>query len=86
MRRINEICLEKAVNIFLRGICFAPFRYKLENGSLYFENVEHSYAHRPDEGMYQCKATVRTQGTIVSRKARLQVACKYLSKSFVIIY
>ena len=48
----------------------------LDNGSLYFSQVEHSRSHRPDEGSYQCVATVSGLGAIVSRTASLTVACK----------
>ncbi len=52
-------------------------RHLLGNGSLYFSTVIHSKSHRPDEGIYQCVATIDDFGTILSRKAKLQVACKY---------
>lgn len=56
-------------------------RYKLQNGSLYFEAVEHSRLIRPDEGAYQCVVRTPTQGTIISRKARLRVA--YMDRTFI---
>jgi len=55
-------------------------RQILANGSLYFTQVEHSRSHRPDEGIYQCVATVPSLGTIISRKASLQIA--YINKNF----
>ena len=53
------------------------FRYKFPNGSLYFEQVEHSKSHRPDEGHFQCVAKVSSLGVLVSKKAKLSVACEY---------
>ena len=52
-------------------------RVVLSNGSLQFSSVVHTRSHRPDEGVYQCKATLPDTGTIVSRKATLQVTCKF---------
>lgn len=52
-------------------------RYKFPNGSLYFEQVEHSKSSRPDEGVYQCVGSVPGLGVLVSKKADLHVACGY---------
>ncbi|XP_076366090.1 neogenin-like isoform X4 [Tachypleus tridentatus] len=49
-------------------------RSLLPNGSLYFSNVHHTRTEHPDEGIYQCMATIDNLGTIVSRSAKLQVA------------
>ncbi|XP_022254822.1 neogenin-like, partial [Limulus polyphemus] len=49
-------------------------RSVLSNGSLYFSSVYHTRTERPDEGLYQCLATIKEIGTIVSRTAKLQVA------------
>ena len=49
-------------------------RRLLSNGSLYFSTVYHTRNKRPDEGLYQCVATVESIGTIVSRTATLKVA------------
>ncbi|KAI3361741.1 hypothetical protein L3Q82_001954 [Scortum barcoo] len=49
-------------------------RQQLANGSLLVQNVVHSRHHRPDEGEYQCLATLDGVGTIVSRTARVTVA------------
>ncbi|XP_076332516.1 neogenin-like isoform X3 [Tachypleus tridentatus] len=46
----------------------------LQNGSLYFSNIYHTRTERPDEGVYQCMATIDNLGTIVSHSAKLQVA------------
>ncbi|XP_054724817.1 neogenin-like isoform X2 [Uloborus diversus] len=46
----------------------------LSNGSLFIKQVHHTRNERPDEGMYQCVATVKEIGTIVSKPAMLQVA------------
>ncbi|XP_076613541.1 netrin receptor DCC isoform X4 [Chaetodon auriga] len=49
-------------------------RQQLANGSLLVQNVVHSRHHRPDEGEYQCLATLDGLGSIVSRAARVTVA------------
>ncbi|XP_032809063.2 neogenin isoform X6 [Petromyzon marinus] len=49
-------------------------RSLLPGGSLQLQNVLHGKHHKPDEGTYQCVATVDSLGTIVSRTARLVVA------------
>ncbi|XP_047426142.1 netrin receptor DCC [Mugil cephalus] len=49
-------------------------RRQLGNGSLLVQNVVHSRHHRPDEGEYQCIATLDGLGSIVSRTARITVA------------
>uniref|UniRef100_A0A8C5DVX7 DCC netrin 1 receptor n=1 Tax=Gouania willdenowi TaxID=441366 RepID=A0A8C5DVX7_GOUWI len=49
-------------------------RRQLENGSLLVQNVMHARHHRPDEGEYQCLATLDGLGSIVSRTARVTVA------------
>lgn len=51
-------------------------RTQLENGTLMVQNVVHSRHHRPDEGQYQCLATLEGLGSIVSRTARVTVAGK----------
>ena len=51
-------------------------RRLLSNGTLYFSTVLHSRTNRPDEGLYQCVATLDGVGTIVSRTAELKVAGK----------
>ncbi|KAM4747055.1 neogenin isoform 1-T1 [Rhinophrynus dorsalis] len=49
-------------------------RRLLPDGSLLFTSVVHSKHNKPDEGIYQCVATVDSLGSIVSRTARLSVA------------
>ncbi|NXS12671.1 NEO1 protein, partial [Neodrepanis coruscans] len=49
-------------------------RQLLPGGSLLISSVLHSKHNRPDEGHYQCVATVDSLGTIVSRTAKLTVA------------
>uniref|UniRef100_A0A8C4GMT6 Netrin receptor DCC n=1 Tax=Dicentrarchus labrax TaxID=13489 RepID=A0A8C4GMT6_DICLA len=49
-------------------------RQQLANGSLLVQNVVHSRHHRPDEGEYQCLATLDGLGSIVSRIAKVTVA------------
>ncbi|NXP29810.1 NEO1 protein, partial [Scytalopus superciliaris] len=49
-------------------------RQLLPDGSLLIHSVVHSKHNKPDEGFYQCVATVESLGTIVSRTAKLTVA------------
>ncbi|XP_066557851.1 neogenin isoform X2 [Amia ocellicauda] len=49
-------------------------RQLLADGSLLITSVVHSKHNKPDEGVYQCVASVDTLGTISSRTARLSVA------------
>lgn len=51
-------------------------RQVLADGSLLISSVMHSKHNKPDEGVYQCVATVDNLGTIISRTARLNVAGK----------
>lgn len=48
----------------------------LPDGSLFFSHVVHSKHNKPDEGAYQCVATIDNVGSISSRTARLSVAGK----------
>lgn len=48
----------------------------LADGSLLFTHVVHSKHNKPDEGTYQCVATIDNLGSISSRTARLSVAGK----------
>lgn len=52
-------------------------RQLLPDGSLFITNVVHAKHNKPDEGYYQCVATVENLGTIVSRTAKLTVASKF---------
>lgn len=49
-------------------------RHVLPDGSLFFTHVVHSKHNKPDEGTYQCVATIDNLGSISSRTARLAVA------------
>ncbi|KAM6257696.1 neogenin isoform 1-T1 [Porphyrio hochstetteri] len=49
-------------------------RQLLPDGSLLINSVVHSKHNKPDEGYYQCVATVESLGTIISRTAKLTVA------------
>uniref|UniRef100_A0A4W3I2K6 Neogenin 1b n=1 Tax=Callorhinchus milii TaxID=7868 RepID=A0A4W3I2K6_CALMI len=49
-------------------------REVLPEGSLLIRNVVHSKHHKPDEGFYQCVATIDSLGTILSRTARMTVS------------
>ncbi|XP_055010719.1 LOW QUALITY PROTEIN: neogenin 1a [Boleophthalmus pectinirostris] len=49
-------------------------RQVLPDGSLLFTHVVHSKHNKPDEGTYQCVATMDSLGSISSRTARLSVA------------
>lgn len=51
-------------------------RQVLPDGSLLISSVMHSKHNKPDEGVYQCVATIENLGTISSRTARLNVAGK----------
>ncbi|KAM9410156.1 neogenin 1a isoform 3-T3 [Pholidichthys leucotaenia] len=46
----------------------------LPDGSLFFTHVVHSKHNKPDEGTYQCVATLENLASIFSRTARLSVA------------
>lgn len=61
-------------------------RRQLSNGSLLVQNVVHSRHHRPDEGGYQCLATLDGLGSIVSRTARVTVAGKRLMHCLLLYY
>lgn len=50
------------------------FRSQLKNGSLYISSVNEN---RGLTGSYQCLLSVDGLGTIVSRTARLSIACKF---------
>ncbi|XP_058622372.1 neogenin isoform X2 [Onychostoma macrolepis] len=47
---------------------------QVADGSLLISTVVHSKNNKPDEGVYQCVATIDNLGTISSRTARLTVA------------
>ncbi|XP_072516424.1 neogenin 1a isoform X8 [Salminus brasiliensis] len=49
-------------------------RQVLPDGSLLISSVMHSKHNKPDEGIYQCVATIDNLGMIISRSARLSVA------------
>ncbi|MCJ8737399.1 hypothetical protein PDJAM_G00023460 [Pangasius djambal] len=49
-------------------------RQVLPDGSLHISSIMHSKHSKPDEGVYQCVATIENLGTISSRTARLNVA------------
>ncbi|NXM07330.1 DCC protein, partial [Tyrannus savana] len=51
-----------------------PRRELLPDGSLLLRDLLHSRHHKPDEGIYQCRASLPGVGTIVSRAAKLTVA------------
>uniref|UniRef100_A0A663N4R2 Ig-like domain-containing protein n=1 Tax=Athene cunicularia TaxID=194338 RepID=A0A663N4R2_ATHCN len=57
-------------------------RQQLANGSLLIQNIVHSRHHKPDEGLYQCEASLEGIGAIISRTAKVMVAgrekCSYL--------
>ncbi|XP_015927066.1 neogenin isoform X5 [Parasteatoda tepidariorum] len=49
-------------------------RSLLSNGSLFISEVHHTRNERPDEGIYQCVASLPEVGTIVSKPAKLHIA------------
>uniref|UniRef100_A0A671R4F4 Neogenin-like n=1 Tax=Sinocyclocheilus anshuiensis TaxID=1608454 RepID=A0A671R4F4_9TELE len=57
-------------------------RQVLADSSLLISSVVHSKHNKPDEGVYQCVATIDSLGTMISRTARLSVAGlpRYLSQ------
>ncbi|NXN48911.1 DCC protein, partial [Rynchops niger] len=58
-------------------------RQQLANGSLLIENIVHSRHHKPDEGLYQCEASLEGIGAIISRTAKVMVAgpLRFLSQT-----
>ncbi|KAK1797981.1 hypothetical protein P4O66_000503 [Electrophorus voltai] len=52
-------------------------RQVLPDGALLITSVMHSKHNKPDEGVYQCVATIDSLGTIASRTARLSVAVAF---------
>ncbi|KAM5191920.1 netrin receptor DCC [Mantella aurantiaca] len=58
-------------------------RQQLPNGSLIIQTVVHSRHHRPDEGSYQCEASLDGVGAIISRTAKVLVAgpLRFLSQT-----
>ncbi|EPQ07160.1 Netrin receptor DCC [Myotis brandtii] len=54
-------------------------KQQLPNGSLLIQNVLHSRHHKPDEGLYQCEASVGDAGSITSRTAKVAVAEFYFN-------
>ncbi|KAK2094335.1 hypothetical protein P7K49_028073 [Saguinus oedipus] len=49
-------------------------KQQLSNGSLLIQNILHSRHHKPDEGLYQCEASLGDSGSIISRTAKVAVA------------
>lgn len=49
-------------------------KQQLPNGSLLIQNILHSRHHKPDEGLYQCEASLGDAGSIISRIAKVAVA------------
>ncbi|XP_078533874.1 netrin receptor DCC [Lissotriton helveticus] len=58
-------------------------RQLMPNGSLLIQNIIHSRHHRPDEGLYQCEASLEGIGSIISRTAKVTVAgpLRFLSQT-----
>ncbi|XP_040434382.1 netrin receptor DCC-like [Falco naumanni] len=58
-------------------------RQQLANGSLLIQNIVHSRHHKPDEGVYQCEASLEGIGAIISRTAKVMVAgpLRFLSQT-----
>ncbi|NXD09458.1 DCC protein, partial [Nothocercus nigrocapillus] len=58
-------------------------RQQLANGSLLIQNIVHSRHHKPDEGLYQCEASLEGIGAIISRTAKVTVAgpLRFLSQT-----
>ncbi|GAB1301851.1 Netrin receptor DCC [Apodemus speciosus] len=58
-------------------------KQQLPNGSLLIQNILHSRHHKPDEGLYQCEASLGDTGSIISRTAKVTVAgpLRFLSQT-----
>ncbi|XP_007425682.2 netrin receptor DCC-like, partial [Python bivittatus] len=58
-------------------------RQQFPNGSLLIQNIVHSRHHKPDEGLYQCEASLEGTGAIISRTAKVSVAgpLRFLSQT-----
>ncbi|XP_061470633.1 netrin receptor DCC isoform X2 [Rhineura floridana] len=58
-------------------------RQQFSNGSLLIQNIVHSRHHKPDEGLYQCEASLEGIGAIISRTAKVSVAgpLRFLSQT-----
>ncbi|XP_074852067.1 LOW QUALITY PROTEIN: netrin receptor DCC [Carettochelys insculpta] len=58
-------------------------RQQLANGSLLIQSIVHSRHHKPDEGLYQCEASLEGIGAIISRTAKVTVAgpLRFLSQT-----
>uniref|UniRef100_A0A5F8HGK1 DCC netrin 1 receptor n=1 Tax=Monodelphis domestica TaxID=13616 RepID=A0A5F8HGK1_MONDO len=58
-------------------------KQQLPNGSLLIQNIVHSRHHKPDEGLYQCEASLGDYGAIISRTAKVSVAgpLRFLSQT-----
>uniref|UniRef100_A0A8C0CZZ0 DCC netrin 1 receptor n=1 Tax=Balaenoptera musculus TaxID=9771 RepID=A0A8C0CZZ0_BALMU len=58
-------------------------KQQLPNGSLLIQNILHSRHHKPDEGLYQCEASLGDSGSIISRTAKVAVAgpLRFLSQT-----
>uniref|UniRef100_A0A8C5RJF0 Ig-like domain-containing protein n=1 Tax=Laticauda laticaudata TaxID=8630 RepID=A0A8C5RJF0_LATLA len=48
-------------------------RQQFSNGSLLIQNIVHSRHHKPDEGLYQCEASLEGTGAIISRTAKTEM-------------
>jgi hypothetical protein len=56
------------------------YRSILANGSLLITSLVRTRETRPEEGIYQCVATLDGTGSILSRFAKIQAACKLEKK------
>ncbi|XP_050800593.1 netrin receptor DCC isoform X1 [Gopherus flavomarginatus] len=58
-------------------------RQQMVNGSLLIQSIVHSRHHKPDEGLYQCEASLEGIGAIISRTAKVTVAgpLRFLSQT-----
>ena len=51
-------------------------KQQLPNGSLLIQNIFHSRHHKPDEGLYQCEASLGDSGSTIRRTAKVAGAGK----------
>lgn len=59
-------------------VCYA--RQVLSNGSLYVES------RLAEEGTYQCLASVSGAGALLSRMARVKIACEFILHLYLTVF
>lgn len=64
-------------NKFFEACVYCTVRQVLSNGSLYVES------RMAEEGVYQCRLSVNGVGVLLSRKAHVTIACKFMIHCFI---